>query len=240
MSQVWALLPIKGFSDAKQRLSSVLSAQQRRDLFAATVEDLLEQLSQVLNLAGVALVSNEPQAGQLAAKWDFVCLAEPAAVKGLNQAVQWGLDQLHALGASQALVLHGDLPLATAADIQVLSGLEASTVLVPDWRDEGSNGLLINLPSPITPAYGVGSFERHATMLSKAGVQFSALRQSTLAFDVDTAQDLAYLQALAAAGWVGPRSTAALAEFGLEQRLVTAGVNIVAAEFDLIKSRLGF
>ena len=57
MHNTWALVPVKGFTRAKQRLAPVLSEQLRSELFAALVEDLLDVLLATPELAGVLVVS---------------------------------------------------------------------------------------------------------------------------------------------------------------------------------------
>ncbi len=49
---VWAIVPVKTFAQAKQRLASVLSAQERARLAEAMLCDVLEQLTALSQLAG--------------------------------------------------------------------------------------------------------------------------------------------------------------------------------------------
>ncbi|MFQ3324176.1 MAG: 2-phospho-L-lactate guanylyltransferase [Pseudomonadales bacterium] len=234
---MWVLLPLKGFENAKQRLSAVLSQAQRSQLFAAMVEDLIEQLMLVESLAGVAIVSNEPQAKLLAAQWGARFIPEPDSVKGLNAAVEWGLDQL-INDASHALVLHGDLPLATKAEISaVVDQADNSITLVPDWQDNGTNGLLAPVPSPINVVYGVDSFNLHSELVTQAAMNVKTHKPSRLAFDVDTAQDLAQLKVLVKDGFSGPRCLKVINSFGLQDKMSVD--NVQALELDKLYERLG-
>ena len=63
---MWAVLPAKNFDDAKQRLAGVLNAADRRDLFAAMFEDVLETLCAVDGLAGVLVVTRDDAAAAIA------------------------------------------------------------------------------------------------------------------------------------------------------------------------------
>jgi 2-phospho-L-lactate guanylyltransferase len=234
---VWVLLPLKGFENAKQRLSAVLSQAQRRHLFAAMVEDLIEQLMLVESLAGVAIVSNEPQAKLLSEQWGATFIPEPSSVKGLNAAVEWGLGQL-SNDASHVLVLHGDLPLATKAEISaVVEQADNSITLVPDWQDNGTNGLLTPVPSPINVVYGVGSFNLHSELVTQAAMNVKTHKPSRLAFDVDTAQDLAQLKVLAKDGFSGQRCLKVINSFGLQDK--TSVDSAQALDLDKLYERLG-
>ena len=237
MNRVWVLLPLKGFDAAKQRLSSVLSAAQRSQLFAAMVEDLIEQLMQVESLAGVAIVSNEPQAELLAVKWGVRFIPESEVVKGLNAAVEWGLAQL-SNDASHVLVLHGDLPLASKTEINTMvTQADNSVTLVPDWQDSGTNGLLTPVPCPINVIYGVDSFCRHSELVTQAGMNVKTHRPSRLAFDVDTPQDLAQLKVLVTDGFSGQRCKTVISRFALPETMSADSTQ--ALVLDKLYKRLG-
>ena len=46
-----AVIPVKRVKDAKQRLASVLNASERRDLFVAMFEDVLDVVTAVQELS---------------------------------------------------------------------------------------------------------------------------------------------------------------------------------------------
>ena len=62
-SGIWAVLPIKNFGQAKQRLASVMSQPERSAMFAASCEDVLQALSNCPALAGVLVVTRDPGRG---------------------------------------------------------------------------------------------------------------------------------------------------------------------------------
>src|SRR5690606_41267907 len=64
----WAVLPVKDLAGAQQRLAGVLGAAERRDLFAAMLEDVLGALAASGGLAGVLVVTRDPLAQDLAAR----------------------------------------------------------------------------------------------------------------------------------------------------------------------------
>ena len=67
VSGIWAIVPVKEFEGAKQRLSPALSADERRVLAAIMLEDVLDALSAVRELAGLLVVTIDPAATALAA-----------------------------------------------------------------------------------------------------------------------------------------------------------------------------
>jgi 2-phospho-L-lactate/phosphoenolpyruvate guanylyltransferase len=87
---MWALLPLKRFSAAKQRLAGVLSPSERRSLVLAMASDVLDTLSLLLKpgttepggfegaarLEGIAVLSAEPEAEELARRYGARFIAE--------------------------------------------------------------------------------------------------------------------------------------------------------------------
>ena len=69
---VWAVVPVKEFADAKRRLSPLLTPEQCRALTAAMVEDVLAALAEVKSLAGRVVVTVDPLATDLARRYGAV------------------------------------------------------------------------------------------------------------------------------------------------------------------------
>jgi 2-phospho-L-lactate guanylyltransferase len=82
-------------------------------------------------------------------------------------------------------------------------------VIVPDRHGQGTNALLLSPPDVMTPAFGEGSFARHAALARAAGAAPRVVDVPSLGLDIDTADDLA---ALRRAPGIGPRTRALLEE----------------------------
>ena len=77
LRDIWAVLPVKDFGTAKQRLAAVMSQPERTALFAAAVEDVLEALTGCASLGGVVMVTREPRAERLARAYGARVIIEP-------------------------------------------------------------------------------------------------------------------------------------------------------------------
>ena len=66
MTGIWAVVPVKEFEGAKQRLSSSLEPDERRLLARTMLEDVLDAVSAVQQLAGLLVVTVDPLAASLA------------------------------------------------------------------------------------------------------------------------------------------------------------------------------
>jgi len=190
-----AVLPVKVFGEAKQRLTPALPPERRRALAEAMVLDVLAALGRVPGLP-VAVVTAEPTAREaaLAAGAELLDDTEQAgqsaaAAVGVRHALERGFDRV--------LLVPGDTPLLDPDELQTLLASSAAVTIVPDRHGTGTNALLLAPPDAIAPSFGPGSFERHR---EAAGPAARVEPLSTLTLDVDTGDDLgALMRALASA-----------------------------------------
>ncbi len=200
---VWALLPLKDFVNAKQRLSGVLAAHERRHLFHTMVEDVLDVLAGHPALEQTVIVSDDPSAELLAERYGVMCWTEASlgltgtTAKGLTAVVDAAADKLAAQGVMSMLVVHGDLPLLKAEDIQCLldqhCAQSPAITIVPDNRNNGSNCIVATPPNCIPFQYGEGSFDKHRAAASTLAVAVNTLILEGAAWDIDNPEDLEYL-----------------------------------------------
>ncbi len=181
LGPVAVLLPVKPFADAKLRLSPALGPAARRDLARAMA-------SHVLACAGalpVAVVCDDAEVAAWARDRGALVVWEPE--RGLNRAVEAGVDRLAAEGARRVIVAHADL--AFAGDL-VWVGRFAGVTLVPDHRDDGTNVVCVPVRSGFTFSYGPGSFARHGAEAHRLGLPLRVVREPLLGHDVDLPSDL--------------------------------------------------
>ena len=217
---MWAVLPIKNLSDAKQRLAPVLSAGERRGLFAVMVEDVLSALAMADGLDGVLVITRDSDAAALARRYGARVLIEDANC-GQTSAVQAGVQALAAEGADGMLAVPGDVPLVTPVEITaILAAHQASPAMtiVPAWDERGSNGIACSPPDLIPFSFGNDSFRPHLAAARAAGVEPRILKLPGLALDVDNPADLRALIARPAT----TRAHAFLVDSGIAVRLDSA------------------
>jgi 2-phospho-L-lactate guanylyltransferase len=195
-----AVLPVKRFADAKQRLRSALGAADRGALVAAMAQDVLEALT-ASGLDLVVVVTDEPIAARMAREAGAVVVADQCA-GGQVPAVELGIEAATGRGATRVLIVAGDCPALTTAEVHALLAASAGArqvVLAPDRHRAGTNALVLAPPDLIRPAFGLESFARHAGLARAAGAPLVVSELTALAHDVDTPADLAALRAMLAA-----------------------------------------
>ena len=141
MSGIWAIVPVKEFEGAKQRLSPALSADERRVLAATMLEDVLDALSAVRELAGLLVVTIDPAATALAARYGARIVAEGAR-DGHTGAVTAAARLLVREGQGAMMTMPGDIPRATSAEIAATVAAHRAApafTIVPAHDDLGSN-----------------------------------------------------------------------------------------------------
>jgi 2-phospho-L-lactate guanylyltransferase len=212
-----AILPVKRFELAKQRLSARLPAAQRETVARAMVEDVLHTLTASSELTGVLVVTNEPAVAALAETLGAIVEADRTEA-GQSAAAGVGIAYALQAGIERVLLIPGDCPALDGEELAALlahPGGGRVVVVVPDRHGTGTNALLLNPPDAIAPAFGPDSFARHCELADEAGARCETARPSTLLLDIDTPEDLAEL--LATASERAPRTRAAFAALTAER-----------------------
>jgi 2-phospho-L-lactate guanylyltransferase len=189
-----AILPVKSFGAAKQRLAGVLGGGSRRALALAMFTDVLAALREVEGLDQVTVVTADPEAESVALSRGARVLPDREEA-GQSRAALLGIRQAIRDGFERALLVPGDTPLLDPAEVSALLARDLELAIVPDRHGTGTNALLLRPPDAIEPAFGPGSLERHLDRARAAGVRAALERVSSLLPDVDTPEDLAELGA---------------------------------------------
>jgi len=208
-----AVLPVKSFARAKQRIAGAVAGPDRRILAEAMVEDVLAALAAVDGLHGVVVVTAEIRAHALALEAGASVVPDPREA-GQSFAAGVGIEAAVADGADRVLLVPGDCPALDPGEIESLLGIRraAEVVIVPDRHGSGTNALLLSPPDAVTPTFGPGSFARHAATARAAGATVRVAQVPSLGLDVDTPGDLAALRAALGARSQGAARTRAVLE----------------------------
>ena len=217
-SGLWVVVPVRYLPDAKQRLAGVLSARERQELARAMLEDVLSALAAGAGLAGILLVTREPEARHLAGRYGARVLVEEAN-RGHTAASSLGARTLAHEGAPGMVQVPADIPLVTPDDIAALlraHGEAPAVTLAPSRDERGTNAVACSPPDLLPLRFGDDSFFPHLQRARALGVEPQIVRRPGLALDVDTPADLAAFLAAPSA----TRAYAYLAESGIAGRVI--------------------
>jgi 2-phospho-L-lactate guanylyltransferase len=189
-----AILPVKRFGAAKQRLASGIDDERREALVGAMLEDVLEAISAARSIERTIMVSGDPVAQEIAAAAGAEIVPDPDD-EGHVSAALAGIARAEELGAECVALLPGDCPLLEPRELdRLLTGVPTHYVaVVPDRHGTGTNALVLAPPGAIRPAFGEGSCARHVAAAREAGVPFAVEELPSLGLDLDTPADVVAL-----------------------------------------------
>jgi 2-phospho-L-lactate guanylyltransferase len=194
-----AVVPIKSFTQAKQRLASLLSEQERAELSYAMARDVLKALRATPEISRIVICSGGAggaRIADLAREFQADCIAEtdlklPANV-GLNAVIAQLAQRLLSGGVRKMLVVHADLPLLQPSDIGFVARTlnVADVAIAPDHARDGSNLLAWRLDCGFEPMYGEHSFVRHCQQAEARKLDLRICPQPSARWDIDKPGDL--------------------------------------------------
>jgi 2-phospho-L-lactate guanylyltransferase len=194
--RTFAVLPIKSFARAKQRLAPNVSDALRAELAQAMAADVLDALTHVAALDQVIVVTADHHARRLAGEAGARLLDDPAEA-GQSPATALAIETVRA-ECERVLLVAGDCPALDPVELDALlsrpAEAAAEVVIVPDRHRAGTNALLLTPPDAIPPAFGPGSRGRHMDLAAEAAIACSEAELPSLALDVDDAEDLEALR----------------------------------------------
>jgi 2-phospho-L-lactate/phosphoenolpyruvate guanylyltransferase len=226
VSGVWAVVPVKEFEGAKQRLSSSLSPDERRVLAETMLEDVLDALCAVKALARVLVVTVDPVATSLAAGYGARVVTDGAR-EGHTGAVTAAARLLVREGQTGMMTMPGDIPRLSSEEIAAtLAAHHAapSFTIVPAHDDLGSNTIICSPPDAVPLRFGEDSFYPHLDAARARGVEPLIVRHPGIGMDIDNPVDLVTFMKMTPP--VRTRTLAFLEQSGIASRLLAMSQNL--------------
>ncbi len=194
---IFGLLPVKDPSQAKHRLGPVLNREEREQLARLMFAQALEVLLASRGLDRVVVASSDPAVLSAAAARGATALAETSQ-DGHSDSADCAARRAMEWGATTLLLAPSDVPLATAADVELVLQTALALpaprlVIVPSTDGTGTNALVRTPPDLIQSRFGPGSFAAHLEQARARRAAVAVARPPGLVFDLDTPQDLAAL-----------------------------------------------
>ncbi|MGC4252678.1 MAG: 2-phospho-L-lactate guanylyltransferase [Sphingobium sp.] len=183
------IIPVKPFEEAKARLASVLTPEQRESLSRDFFRHVLTLATDRALDADVIVVSRCGQALDMARRAGAQTVVERG--QGQNEALEQAMRQAD----GPLLLLSSDLPFLTVEDIAAMLTLGATSDIgiATDCAQTGTNALFLARPGLIRPRFGPDSRALHQAEAERAGLRWTLIERPGLAFDVDQPEDLPFL-----------------------------------------------
>ena len=172
-----AVVPLRSFRLGKLRLAHDLTDEQRHRLGTR----LAEAVVSAVDTAGfdTVVVTSDDEVVRWARGRGCGVVADPGT--GLDDACRAGVASA---GGTRWAVVHGDLPLVTGRDMEIVAALvDAGRDVIAPSSDGGTS--VLSARGPVDFAYGPASFHRHLPRLDDPVV----VARRGLLHDLDTMAD---------------------------------------------------
>lgn len=192
---ICAVVPVKTTASAKKRLSGLVPAHLRPGLALTMFEDVVDALSRVSELSGVAVVTTDAAVSQIAQRYGARVIPD-GPESGHTAVVAAAARRLVSDGYGGMLQVPGDIPLVTADEIsQLIRAHPAGRAFTisPSHDDMGSNAILVSPPDAVPLTFGDDSFHPHLSAARQHGIEPTVVRFPGIARDVDWPEDVAAL-----------------------------------------------
>ena len=188
----FVIVPVKDLSKAKERLSSLLSQNDRTDLAYAMLEDVLSALKGSKLADRKFIVTLDTKAIEIAQSLGIEVIPETEQ-NGESASVDYASQVAKNMGATSVLVIPGDAPLITSDDIDFVLGKEKagpSIIFVPARDEFGTNAILRKPPDAIKSMFGDDSFNKHKNEADNKNIPYESYENSRIGLDIDRPEDL--------------------------------------------------
>jgi 2-phospho-L-lactate guanylyltransferase len=186
------LIPIKEPSSAKTRLSTLLSAAERRELVWAMFCDVIAAVRNIQPAGAVFVVTSYERAASRARDEGFEVLLEESQ-SSESASVDWASNVLAERGYDSVLRLPADIPLVRATDIDALLDVEQvrpGVVIVPSREGTGTNAIRRTPPALFPSHFGPNSLAKHRSEAGRCSARLVLIENDRIALDIDEPSDV--------------------------------------------------
>ena len=194
---LWALVPVKVLAGAKRRLKPCLGPD-RVGFTLAMFEDVLNALAHSNKMTHAAVVTADSRVADIAANRGLRVIDEIES-KGMNAAIDLGIDAIRRMGGHRVVILPADIPLVTGREIdRLLHALEVEQTaggnsvigLGPSANGRGTNFLYLDTGREFQTRYGRNSYRLHREGALESQHRPITLHSRNLSIDIDRERDL--------------------------------------------------
>lgn len=188
---VHAVVAVRGGPLAKTRCAAVLNEEQRETLVLTMIEDMLAALARVDAIDHIYVVTPTTAIAERVRELGATPLVEPKSY-GLNAAFELARYRISDRDPDGQLMLFpGDLPLLDPAEMdELITSFQPDELVFVATDDGGTGALLLPVQAQFKFCFGPNSAARHREAATIAGLKPIAFTAPSLAFDIDTWEDI--------------------------------------------------
>ncbi|MDR0913288.1 MAG: 2-phospho-L-lactate guanylyltransferase [Methanobrevibacter sp.] len=186
MKNIYAIIPISQFKNAKTRLSPFLSIDEREELLKAMLKDVVGALKK--HIENILIISYDDEVIDYANSLGVETLKENENSNlnlGITQAMEYLKNK-----TKKVIIMPSDIPLINKTNLKSLiaQSNQQNFIIVPS-RGGGTNTLIIK-PLAIEMCFGDYSFFKHLKNANENGLNPIIYDSFFISLDVNITEDL--------------------------------------------------
>lgn len=186
MDNIYAIIPVSTFKNAKTRLSPFLTEEERENLLKVMLQDVTDTLKK--HVDKIFIISRDEEVLEYAKKLNLHTILENEN-SNLNKALKQAMKECKGK-AKKVIIVPSDVPLIGKTNVSML--IEASKnldfIIVPSKG--GGTNMIIMKPMAIHTHFEGFSYKEHVSAAERKKLNPQVHDSLFMALDVNTAQDL--------------------------------------------------
>ena len=186
MDDIYAIIPVSKFKNAKTRLSPFLSEAERENLLKAMLHDVTDTLKK--HVDKIFIISRDEDVLSYAKSLNLNTILEDENSnlnKALTQAMKYCKGK-----ARKIIIVPSDVPLIGKTNVQMLIDASKSLDFIIVPSKGGGTNMIIMKPMAIRTKYEGFSYKEHVKAAERKKLNPQVHDSLFMALDVNTAQDL--------------------------------------------------
>jgi 2-phospho-L-lactate guanylyltransferase len=186
MDEIYAIIPISKFSNAKTRLSPFLKLEEREQLLKTMLKDITKKLKGIVD--EIVIISADKDVLEYANKLEVLTLVENEGLN-LNTAIEQAMDWCRHK-TKKVFILPSDIPLISKANIDgIIESGKISDFIIAPSKGGGTNSIIIK-PQSIGMKFGDFSFKNHIKEANDNKFEPVIFDSFYMSLDVNTTEDI--------------------------------------------------
>lgn len=186
MDEIYGIIPVSKFENAKTRLSPFLDEKERKELLKVMLRDVTDCLKKYTDK--IIIISADEEVLSYAKSLNLQPLKENEN-SNLNKALKQAMNFCKGK-TKKVIITPSDVPLIGKTNVKMLieSSKSLDFIIVPS-KGGGTNAIIMK-PSAIRTKFGDFSYKEHVNIASRKNLNPQVHDSFFMALDVNTAEDL--------------------------------------------------
>ncbi|WP_296887298.1 2-phospho-L-lactate guanylyltransferase [uncultured Methanobrevibacter sp.] len=186
MDNIYAIIPVSKFKNAKTRLSPFLTEEEREELLKAMLHDVTDTLKRYVDK--IFIISRDEDVLNYAEKLNLDTILEDEN-SNLNKALVQAMKYCKGK-AKKIIIVPSDVPLIGKTNVQMLIDASKSLDFIIVPSKGGGTNMIIMKPMAIRTRFEGFSYKEHVQAAERKKLNPQVHDSFFMALDVNTAQDL--------------------------------------------------